>query len=155
MVHAAKSSTKDANQTLGCFELVSLPSLKIESLWAKVDTGAFSGALHCTDIKVVRRGLTRKRYLKFTPLGTPDLATETDKFLKTYVRSASGHRMKRYIIDTDIIVKGRVYPVRIGLSDRTDLKREVLIGRRFLRENNLLVDVRINQDQDDEGENTK
>ena len=142
-------------QILGCLETVSLPAYEIYEEMAKVDTGAYSGALHCTDIRVVRRGVFRKRYLKFVPLGDPKLATETDTFLKTYVRSATGHRIKRFIVDTEIIIQGTVYPIRIGLSDRSDLKRPVLIGRRFLRENNLLVDVRINQEQDEEGENTR
>lgn len=146
---------KKTDTVVGCFETISLPDLKVSEAAAKIDTGAYSGALHCTDIVVVRRGLVRKRILKFTPLGDPKLATETDTFIRTYVRSATGHRIKRYLIDTTIEVQGKKYPIRIGLSDRSDLKRPVLIGRRFLRENNMLVDVRINQDQDDEGENSR
>jgi len=141
--------------TLGCVERVSLPELGLKNIMAKVDTGAFSGAIHCTDIKIVRRGLVRKRYLKFTPNGDSALAMETDTFQKTYIRSATGHRLKRYIIDTTIQVQGKDYTIRIGLSDRTDLKRPVLLGRRFLRENNMLVDVRVNEEYDDEGENTR
>lgn len=140
---------------VGSFEPVSLPDLSVSEDMAKIDTGAYSGALHCTDIKVVRRGLLRKRYLKFTPLGNPALATETDKFIQTYIRSATGHRIKRFVIDTKIELKGKVYPIRIGIADRSELKRNILIGRRFLRENNILVDVRINQEHDDEGENTR
>jgi hypothetical protein len=140
---------------VGAFELVSLPDFGITNELAKIDTGAFSGALHCTDIKIVRRGLVRKRVLKFTPLGNPKLATETDTFIRTYVRSATGHRIKRYLIDTTIEIHGKKYPIRIGLSDRSDLKRSVLIGRRFLRENSILVDVIMNQEYDDEGENSR
>jgi len=141
--------------TLGSFETVSLPQFGVKNVIAKVDTGAYSGALHCTDIHIVRKGLNRKRYLQFTPLGEPALASETDKFLKTYIRSATGHRIQRFIIDTSITIQGKSYPIRIGLSDRSDMKRAVLIGRRFLRENEMLVDVRINQELDDEGELTK
>jgi hypothetical protein len=144
-----------AQTILGCIEEVSLPLLGVKAQLAKVDTGAFSGALHCTDIKIVRRGAVRKRYLKFTPLGQSSLATETDKFKKTYIRSATGHRVRRFIIETQIVVQGKTYEIMIGLSDRTDMKRSILVGRRFLRENNMLVDVRVNQDYDDEGENTK
>lgn len=140
---------------IGAFEIVSLLGLGVKDELAKIDTGAYSGALHCTNIRIIRRGVVRKRYLKFTPLGKPELANETDKFIKTYVRSATGHRIKRYIIETTIEVKGRTYPIKIGLSDRSDMKRSVLIGRRFLRENNLLVDVRINQEHDDEGETSR
>lgn len=141
--------------TVGTLEYVSLAKLGVEDVLAKVDTGAFSGALHCTDIKVVRRGLTRKRILKFTPLGDPALATETDHFIKKHIRSATGHRAKRYIVHTEITVKGINYPIAIGLSDRSDMKRVVLIGRRFLRENAMIVDVRINQALDDEMEQIK
>lgn len=144
-----------AKVTVGCLELVSLRELGVVNELAKIDTGAYSGALHCTDIKVVRRGLIRKRYLKFTPLGDPRLATETDTFIKTKVRSALGQEVKRYIIQTNIEIQDKTYPIQIGLSDRSDMKRSVLIGRRFVRENDMLVDVRINEDLDDEGENSK
>lgn len=139
-------------QSVGAFELVSLPELGVVAELAKIDTGAYSGALHCTDIKIVRRGVVRKRYLKFTPLGDPRLATETDTFVQKKVRSATGHQIKRYLIDTTIELEGMQRPIRIGLADRSDMKRNILIGRRFLRQNNLLVDVRINQEYDDEGE---
>ena len=142
-------------KTIGCFEKVSISSLGVNGVWAKIDTGAFSGALHCSDIRIVRRGDDRRRILKFTPLGRAKLATETDTFMSTYVRSATGHRVKRYIIDTTIEIVGNEYPIRIGLSDRDKMKRPVLIGRRFLRDNNIVVDVRINQEYDDEGENTR
>ena len=118
---------------IGCFEPVTLPNLGIYNEIAKIDTGAYSGALHCTDIKVVRRGIVRKRILKFTPLGNPKLATETDTFIKTNVRSATGHRAKRYIIDTNIEIKNKMYPIRIGLADRSDLKKSE-IGRASCRE---------------------
>ena len=143
------------DKVIGCFELVTLPDLHVVHELAKIDSGAYSGALHCTDIMIVRRGIVRKRVLKFTPLGDPSLATETTNFAKTFIRSATGHRIKRFIIDTIIEIGGEAYHIRIGLADRSDMKRSVLIGRRFLRENNLLVDVRINQEHDDEGENTR
>jgi hypothetical protein len=143
------------NAYVGCFELVDFPEYQLQAVIAKVDTGAFSGALHCTNIKVVRRGITRKKILQFMPAGRSELAQETDKFYQTYVRSAHGHRLKRYVVTTSIKIKGKKYPISIGLSDRSDMKKPVLIGRRFLRENNLLVDVRINTQYDDEGENTQ
>jgi hypothetical protein len=83
------------------------------------------------------------------------LATETTEFQKTYIRSATGHRMRRYVIETKIEIQGTEYPIKIGLSDRSDMKKPILLGRRFLRDNDMLVDVRVNQEYDDEGERTK
>ncbi|MGV9001496.1 MAG: RimK/LysX family protein [Candidatus Saccharimonadaceae bacterium] len=143
------------NKIVGCLEYVGFPELGINSTLAKVDTGAFSGAIHCTDIKVVKRGKDHIRVLKFTPLGKKSLAQETTDFERTYVRSATGHRQKRFIIITKVSCGGKEYLTKIGLSDRHDMKREVLLGRRFLRENGIKVDVRINSELDDEGENTR
>lgn len=140
------------NIVLGCLESVGFPELGKDSVLAKVDTGAYSGSIHCSHIKVVRRGFRGKKVLKYVPFGEPSLATETEQFVQTYVRSANGHKEKRYQVDTIIEVQGKQYPIRIGISDRGQMKRQVLIGRRFIRENNMLVDVRINQDNDDEGE---
>lgn len=145
---------KDERLVIGCLEAVSFPSLGVKDAIAKIDTGAFSGALHCTNIKVVRRGKQKKRVLKFTPEDKYHLSQEVEVFQRTYIRSATGHRVRRYVIDTEIELKGKMFPIRIGLSDRSDMKRPVLIGRRFLRENGILVDVQINKEMDNEGENT-
>jgi hypothetical protein len=143
------------NIVLGSFELVSLPQFNLNEVVAKIDTGAYSGAVHCTDIKVIRRGVIRKRILQFTPAGNPSLRTETDTFIKKYVRSSTGHRVARYLIPTEIFIAGKNYKIIIGISDRSDMKKQVLIGRRFLRENNMLVDVSLNTEYDDEGETTQ
>jgi hypothetical protein len=142
-------------RTVGCFEQVGLPEYGTTPVLAKIDTGAYSGAIHATDIKVVRRGKEKTRILKFRPLGDENKLVETEVFFETKVKSAFGQRRKRFIVDTVISVDGRQYPIRIGLSDRSDMKSAVLIGRRFLRENGLKVDVRRNQEIDDEGKETE
>jgi hypothetical protein len=139
-------------KNLGCLEIVQLPEYGVQNVLAKIDTGAYSGAIHCTNIKVVRRGIKREKVLQFVPLGEKQFAQETKDFQKTFVRSATGHRVTRYLVDTTIQLGNQTYPIRIGLADRSEMKRSILIGRRFLRENNLIVDVRINQEYDDEGE---
>ena len=147
--------TVNDDTLLGCLERVDFPDLALTGVLAKIDTGAFSGALHCTRIRVVRRGDEKQRVLKFYPTGQKELEQETTDFKETYVRSSTGHRVRRYVITTTIVVKGAAYEVNIGLSDRSDMKREALIGRRFLRENGLIVDVRLQSELDDEGENTR
>jgi hypothetical protein len=149
-----KTSGIGTSPVIGCFETVSLPRLGVDVALAKIDTGAFSGAIHATDIKVFKRGRDQRRILKFTPIGDSTLATETHDFLETYVRSSTGHRKKRFIISTDLVIGSKTYQVLIGLSDRSDLKTPILLGRRFLRENGITVDVRINQELDDDGEAT-
>ena len=132
----------------GIVELVSIPELGIENVAAKIDTGAYSGALHCSKIREYVRKADGKKVLSFTPSQNQAKSQKITHFIKSYVRSSTGHRIKRYLFDTDIVINGVAYKIRIGLSDRSDMYYEILIGRRFLSENNVLVDVRINQDQD-------
>lgn len=129
----------------GSFERVRLPAFSDKLYIAKVDTGAYSGAIHCTYLKEVRRG--GERVLQFRPLGLSK--NRTTKFYGVRkVRSSTGHRVKRYVINTRMEVGDESYTVTIGLSDRRDMQYEILIGRRFLREHGILVDVRKNAELD-------
>lgn len=132
--------------TIGSLEPVTLPLLGVVDVLAKVDTGAFSGALHCTNIH------EKDGTLYFTPLGNKHLATSTDAYDKRHVRSASGHKTSRFIIPAKVIIRGVEYDTLIGLSDRTVMKREVLLGRRFLIEHDIIVDVSLTKELDDEAE---
>ncbi len=134
-------------ETFGIVENISIPEIGYINVPAKIDTGAYSGALHCSNIKKVVRKSDGKTVLRFSLPGQKE-KVEIDHFVGTYIRSSTGHRIRRYLFDTDIVIKGVVYRIRIGLSDRSDMNYEVLIGRRFLNENNILVDVRINQELD-------
>ncbi len=144
-------SSVNSYTVFGAFEYVKFPELGVDTVLAKIDTGAYSGALHCSVLKT--RTINGKRVLRFKPLGVAAVI-ETEDFLVTNVRSSTGHREVRYLIDTQIEVKGRSYSIRIGLSNRKNMKKGVLIGRRFLRENDILVDSRINQEFDTDGGET-
>ncbi|NCQ54063.1 hypothetical protein COV88_02435 [Candidatus Saccharibacteria bacterium CG11_big_fil_rev_8_21_14_0_20_41_19] len=135
-------------EIFGICEHVSIHALGIDNVIAKIDTGAYSGALHCSKIKVVIRKSDGKRVLRFTPSDNHAHTTEVTKFVRSYVRSSTGHRVKRYLFDTEVVIKGVTYCIRIGLSNRSDMNYEILIGRRFLSDNNILVDARINQELD-------
>ena len=136
--------------TLGSLVNVSLPELGVKDMVAKVDTGAFSGALHCTDIAVERHG--EEAVLTFTPAGRGHLSTSTKDFKEIIVRSANGHESVRYIVPVKIEIDGKIYDTLIGLSDRSPMKRDMLLGRRFLLENQALVDVSLTKEIDHEAE---
>lgn len=133
----------------GCFEQVAFPVLLIDDVFTKIDTGAYSGALHCHETKVIRR--KGKKILRFQPLHAKSAFIETETFKSAYVTSSSGHRIKRYIIETDVIILGKQYTMSIGLTNRKDMKADALIGRRFLRKNGIVVDVRRNAELDSDG----
>ncbi len=130
----------------GHVEKVDVPTFGVKDLIAKVDTGAFSGALHCTDIRLDEA----TGMLSFSPMGDEALRYETAVYEQKIVRSASGHEESRFIIPIELVIQGTSYKTSIGLTDRSDMTREMLIGRRFLREHNILVDVSINEEYDSE-----
>ncbi len=132
-------------EVLGSIEVVRIPKLGIE-VRAKVDTGAWSGVLHCTDIHEV------DGVLHFTPLGDKKLTAQTKNFETRVVRSASGHDEERYNIAVVLEINQKTYHTTLGLSDRSKMQREMLLGRKFLIENNILVDVSLTLDDDHEAE---
>jgi hypothetical protein len=125
---------------IGSFEQVSFPEFEaIGSTKAKIDTGAYTGALHCTKIR--EENTSEGSVLHFSPFDHPEIEVTVDDFLVRHVRSSNGDSASRYFIKTKITLQGQTYPILLSLADRSEMKWPVLIGRRFLRTNNFLVDV--------------
>jgi hypothetical protein len=130
------------DKILGGFELVQFPELGVEKAIAKIDTGAYSGALHATNIeeKVNADGV---KELMYYPLGKKELAVSTTEYKRKSIRSSNGQLEKRFIITTTVCIKGKARKISISLSDRSSMMKEVLIGRQFLRRYHFFVDVRL------------
>jgi hypothetical protein len=129
-----------ASKVLAAFEEISFPEFDMQGIKAKIDTGAYSGAIHCTRIHEAKEN--GKKFLYFSPFDNPELVKKTPSFTKRTVRSSNGTSQKRYFIDTQIVIKGNQYPIHISLADRSDMRWPVLIGRRFLKNHQFVVDVR-------------
>lgn len=126
---------------VGWLERVWFPDFKApdEGVVAKIDTGADSGALHCVFERVVKDE-EGKEWLEFQPLEKSRPVIRTDKFKRIVVRSSNSTIEERHRVETKIKILGQEYPIKLTLSDRTDMKYQVIIGWRFL-ENRFLVDV--------------
>ncbi|HUY85405.1 MAG TPA: RimK/LysX family protein [Candidatus Dormibacteraeota bacterium] len=127
-------------RTVGSSLRIDLPLLGIEGLKAKVDTGAFNGSLHVNRIREVKdkQGVT---HLRFCPLGSPGHTIEIDSYHKRRVKSSNGLTDSRYAIDTEVGIRGQVYPITLTLTNRSAMRYPMLIGRNFLRLHGFLVDV--------------
>lgn len=126
-------------KVVGAFEAVIFTEFDGLKVHAKIDTGAFTGAFHCTRISEVET--EKGNVLRFSPFNHPELIIEEDEFVVKYVRSSNGGKESRYFINTHISIQDKTYPIILSLADRSEMKWPVLIGRRFLRQNNFLVDV--------------
>ncbi len=130
-------------QIIGRKVLADFPKLGLNSVVAKIDTGAYRGTLHCTDIKLVQRlGVT---YLSVKPLDPQhqDYVHKSilfKKYGRAWVKTSTGHPHKRFFVETDIIIGGQRYRIELSLYDRRTMRTPVLIGRKFLRKR-FIVDV--------------
>jgi hypothetical protein len=116
------------NKILGIFEKVDFPQFDIKGISAKIDSGAYTGSLHCT--KIEEESTKIGTVLHFSPFDYPDNKITINDFTVRIVRSSNGTQEKRYFIKTFITLKGETYPVLLSLADRSNMKWPVLIGRR-------------------------
>lgn len=126
-------------QVIGAFEQVSFPEYGLDDVVAKIDTGAFSGSLHCTKIETYKKG--RKTYLKFSPFDHPEITVITSEFKTKHVKSSNGMREERYFVKATICINNKPYDIDLSLANRSEMRWPVLIGRSFLKKNRFLVDA--------------
>jgi hypothetical protein len=128
---------------IGRIEKVSFPDLSLIDIDAKVDTGAYTSALHCHDIIV--KNESGNSVLCFKLLGTNHSEYDAKQhqfsdFSKKSIKNSSGNTEDRYIIKTRIKIGERIIKTSISLTDRGNMRYPVLIGRKLLRKK-FVVDV--------------
>lgn len=128
----------EENKILKTLETVSFPEFEaIGEIKAKIDTGAYTGSLHCTEIHLD----DATKELHFSPFDHPEITMKTNDYTMGPVKSSNGEEQERFFINTTINIGGNTLPITLTLADRTEMMRDVLIGRRFLAEHGFLVDV--------------
>ncbi len=122
-------------KVIGRRDRIDIPALGLFDIEAKVDTGAYSSALHCHEIKVVsKQGRDQLQYKLLDPSHPEyrDTVIETDLFSDTVVKSSNGQEEHRYTIQTMVLIFGEEIPVDFTLTDRNEMKNPILLGRKFL-----------------------
>lgn len=123
-------------EIIGRLERVSLPDFDLNDIEAKIDTGAYNGAIHVSDAHEEKDD--NKVVLKFTLLDEehPEYNgkqfTATD-FEKKVVKSSTGESEVRYFIPLTLILKNKEFNVKLSLSNRKEMKYPILIGRKVIR----------------------
>lgn len=130
---------------LGRLELVDFPVFQLWGVEAKVDTGAYTSAIHCSDIEVVTGPdeKPRLRVLLLDPSHPNFDGTlmEFTEFSLRDIKSSNGEMQERYVIQTILRIFGEDFDTEFSLSDRSDMRYPVLLGRRLLRQGRFVVDV--------------
>ena len=124
---------------LGRVDKIDFPKLNLHDVAVKIDTGAYTSAIHCS--KIIEKNNTL--ICTFESKGHPNFSSKDivfDTFSHTDVKSSNGFKENRYKIKTEVIIFGKRYKINLTLSTRDDMKFPVLIGRQFLSKK-FLVDV--------------
>ena len=119
------------------------PEWDLYGLDAKIDTGAYTSSLHCHHIEKVKKG--NAEYVRFNLLD-PSHETYNERLFELpvhkqkQVKSSIGVAEQRFIVKTVIVLIDEPVPVELSLTDRSEMKYPILLGRKLLK-NRFLVDV--------------
>lgn len=123
-------------QIIGRKEIVELPALGLGEIVAKIDTGAYTSSIHCEESKV-EDGILNCLFVNENEEKTK---LTFDHFKIRMVKSSNGIAESRYSIFTKIKLGNDLLEIELTLSDRSEMRHPILIGRKFLKKR-YLVDV--------------
>ncbi|MCK8479193.1 ATP-dependent zinc protease [Psychroserpens algicola] len=126
---------------IGRVDKIDFPKLNLTHIDVKIDTGAYTSAIHCS--KIIEKDNTL--ICTFESKGHPNFKSENivfENYTFTDVKSSNGFKENRYKIKSEVIFFGKTYKINLTLSTRDDMKFPVLIGRQFLSKK-FLVDVNL------------
>ncbi len=126
-------------RTIGRLEHIALPGLGVERVEAKIDTGAYRSALHYQRLRL-RTVDGQKRLVVVFQMGGQRRTKVFRVYKRVTVKSSNGETSRRYLISTRVRLNGYVVRTQFTLFDRSDMKYQVLLGRKFLR-GRFVVDV--------------
>lgn len=129
--------------TLGWREWVTLPDLGVDSIKAKVDTGARTSALHVKKLRYMKDGRNTGlvHFVIHPAQHTEEIEIDAvGKLLeRRWIRSSQGHRTLRPVILTTLRIGGREFEIELSLINRDMMGFRMLLGRQALK-NLFLID---------------
>lgn len=118
---------------VGWREWVRLPSVGVDWIKAKVDTGAKTSSLHAFDLAVLDDGARVRFSIHPWQRGSRDeRVVELPVHDVRSVRSSSGHAEERYVVRLPLVLGGRDVDAEVTLTGRDEMGFRMLVGREAL-----------------------
>ena len=154
----AVSAETDANkdqrppETLGYVEWVVMQDTRLR-LKARLDTGAKTSSLHAVNVEPFERD--GDEWVSFQiPLGDhedqpvegdldhEDVILEFERPVErtVLIKRKGAPSQKRYVVLMDFCIAGTTHTTQFSLTDRAKFSYPALLGRRFMRDDNILID---------------
>jgi len=139
-------------ETLGFVEWLVMNDTSVR-LKARLDTGAKTSSLHAVNVEGFKKG--EEEWVKFQlPLGDHEdqpsegkiehedviLEFELPVHRTVLIKRKSAPSQRRYVVKMDFCIAGTNHETQFSLTDRGNFKYPVLLGRRFMRDDNILID---------------
>jgi len=118
---------------IGRTERIKLPLFELDNIEAKIDTGAYTSSIDCSQIeldeeaKVLRFKIFDKDNKDFK-----DVYYEFDKWEKTEVTSSNGTSEERFMIKVEVQFGSDKFETEFTLANRSKMKYPILIGRKTI-----------------------
>jgi hypothetical protein len=135
------SNHSEQKPILGWREWLALPELGIPLIKAKIDTGARSSALHAFFIDPYKKGKQQWVMFAIHPRKKSAVSIECHAQVKDrrMVTDSGGHKQRRYVIDTPLMLGASLINAEITLTNRDSMLFRMLLGRTAI-EQRFIVD---------------
>lgn len=155
MALSAESEAKNDQrppETLGYVEWVVMQDTSLR-LKARLDTGAKTSSLHAVNIQPFEKD--GAEWVSFQiPLGDhedqptegeldhEDVILELERPVErtVLIKRKGAPSQRRYVVMMDFCIAGTTHTTQFSLTDRSKFSYPALLGRRFMRDDNILID---------------
>lgn len=125
--------------TIGRTDKVDFPELGLVNIEVKIDSGAYTSAIHCEKINAFYKD--DGHFVKFTVYNEENPIERVAKvFASKQVKNSFGQIEYRYTIKTPVILFEKSYLIELALTNRSSMKYPVLLGRKLLGQR-FMIDV--------------
>ncbi len=127
---------KKEHKVIGWREYLSIPKLGVESVKAKIDTGARTSSLHVSEISFYRRKEKEFAHFVIHPKqksSFPAIEAKAEVVERRKITSSNGHASLRPVVLVEIVLGDHKRQIELTLVNRDMMGFRMLLGREALR----------------------
>jgi len=132
----AQKKKKRTLKTIGRIDKADFPELNLHNIEVKVDTGAYTSAIHCDHIEELEKDDIKQIKFKLSVTDGKSIRNVelcAQQYALKNIKSSNGLYQERYIIESTIVLFGKTYPISLSLSNRSNMRYPILLGRQLLK----------------------